>query len=105
MRAVGILIGLYATLSIYAGFIAQYRDIEDVCNQASHVVICFALLVACWANFQVRVLCIGLVILTFAELIDECLKNNVTRHADDYIFPLLTCAITMIILWKFSKNN
>lgn len=99
---IAILILLYAAFLIYAGYLAPYRDVEDVCNQASHVVIVLALILA--TRGTIRALCMFILILNIAELIDELRGVNGALRLSDYYFPILTCIIAAIS-WKYLKTK
>lgn len=106
------LLTLYVALQLYCGYAPIYRDVEDVCNQFSHVVITAALLVGYLVKqrdvtfeFFSKWLLVVLLILNAAEFIDECLRNNAAIHVNDYIFPISTVILTIIIIWKIQRKK
>ena len=95
----------YIALQLYAGYFAEYRDIEDLCNQMSHVMICVAISAATWQYRSLKYITVTLIVLNVAELIDEFRTGNyIGLHRHDYIFPLITVLIALMA-WKYSKKK
>lgn len=98
-----LLLIIYALLLIYAGFFAEYRDVEDLYNQLSHVVICTAVLLACW-HTKAKYIAVTLLILNIAELADEYRHGNYNAlKGSDYLFLAATTLI--FTLWSILKKN
>lgn len=94
---------IYAALLVYAGYFAQYRDVEDLYNQLSHVVICAGVLVALWQH-KAKYIAATLLILNIAELVDEYRHGNYNAlKGSDYIFLAATTLI--VATWKILKKN
>lgn len=112
-KVIFICLCLYTLLLVYAGFFAQYRDVEDLCNQASHIVICIAVAAVYWLpTADARLSRVNkyfsfiLVVLNIAEVVDEFRRGNYKElSGNDYIFPLLTILIPLSILWITSREK
>ena len=95
----------YIALQLYAGYAADYRDTEDLCNQMSHVMICIAISAATWQYVSLRYIAVTLVVLNIAELVDEFrIGNYKGLHWHDYVFPFITVLIALMA-WKYSKKK
>lgn len=101
---------LYAALLLYAGFGAPFRDVEDFCNQLSHIAISIALLSMYFVKGKDtqyalinKVTCIVLVCCNVQEMWHEIQKINFSRDWKDFIYPLLALFSGILIYIKWRK--